>query len=121
MSQATQNASLRDYLHTETETVDVDTEALREQALEGGARYRSPITTTREDAGEDLATSQHDCQNCGSTVTRNYHRCNSDNQGILWHCINCPTVNQSDMKNGAGAKPDFEARISNHQSRTGGL
>ena len=92
---------------------------LREQALEGGARYRSPPTTNRSEAGEDLNTDKHTCQNCGSTVTPTYHRAQSDNDGVLWHCGTCTTA--SAMKNGAGALPDYERRCENTGHLGGGL
>lgn len=86
-------------------------EQMSKEALEGGARYRSPITTDASDAGDDLSRDAHGCQNCGASVTAGYHRTNSDNDGVLWHCLEC--VTQSDMKNGAGAKPDFVGRCEN--------
>ncbi len=117
---STENARLTDF-HTSTREKTPDIETEREKALKGGARYRNPITTREADAGEDLATSKHECENCGRTVTPTYHRGNSDNNGVLHHCKWCPTINQTDMKNGAGAKPDYEARISDHHTRTGGV
>lgn len=117
MSTENANASLTDFITEQT----VDSESLREQALDGGARYRSPPTTQASDAGEDLATSKHECETCGSTVAPAYHRGNSDNDGVLWHCLNCEHINQTDMKNGAGAKPDYTARIPDHGTRGGGL
>lgn len=110
-------------LHNVDRAREIDSdylEAKRNQATGDEARYRSPITTPKAEAGEDLATSKHECENCGHTVTPTYHRGNSDNAGTLHHCKWCPSVNQTDMKNGAGAKPDYSARISDHHTRTGG-
>lgn len=94
----------------------------REQALDGGARYRSPPTADPEDAGENLAYDKDCCQNCGRTVRDWYRRAQGDNNGVLWHCggeDGCTT--QSAMKNGAGAMPDYERRCENTGTLGGGL
>lgn len=31
----------------------------------------------------------HKCNNCGSTVSRGFHRVFSDNRGNLWSCNDC--------------------------------
>lgn len=101
---------------------EIDEEYLRHErqsASAGGARYRNPINTEADDAGEDLDTTHGKCQNCGHSVSSELARLEGDNNHIVWHCFHC--VTQTAMKKGAGADPNFERRSENTGTIGGGL
>lgn len=109
---STQNSGFQQDLTTAFQHVEEQRqeriEQAREQALEGGARYRNEPTTSHEDAGTQLDDDHTTCQ-CGATVTQSYYQFHCDSEGVLHHCQHCTTA--SAMKSGAGAMPDYERRV----------
>lgn len=88
---------------------DIDSDYLkteRENALVGGAVYRSPPTTPIDDAGDNLSYDKKRCQHCGEHVDDQTRDCFGDNNDILWHCFNCTTATA--MKERAGVDPDHD-------------
>lgn len=56
----------------------------------------------------DDADTNHQCNNCGRSVSPRYHEFHRDTDGILRRCQNCKT--QTAMKKGAGAVDDYRRR-----------
>lgn len=49
-------------------------------------------STDNERSETDPAAAEptgHECDDCGNTVTRDYHRVFSDNEGVLRSCLHC--------------------------------
>lgn len=87
---------------------DIDKRELRAEALEGGARYRSPPTTTVDDVTDDVGD-ETNCQCCGESVTLRFRRTFGDNDNVAWGCFDCHTA--SAIKRGAAKDEDCDGEI----------
>lgn len=72
-------------------------EQAREEALEGGARYRGRTGSHHPDESTELDT---ECRNCESHVSQRFARVMGD-RGVVHACINC--VDNKDIQHGAAA------------------
>lgn len=59
----------------------------------------------------------HRCQNCGTQVTRQFARVFGDAEtDTLWHCPDCEDICYRDLKQGAGARPDYDPAVDRGQT-----
>lgn len=80
------------------------------QTTANHARY-GRVQTNYGLPGNELDADHGICQNCANPVSDDTRRAFGDNNNVLWHCLTCVTATA--IKDGAGARPDFENRCDN--------
>jgi len=103
----------------------------RQQALDGGARYRGTThpSSHQRNRKPDHPEPADRCQCCGSYVTKKYRRQFGDRHGLVWHCHpgckqtpDCPDITASNMKrDNAGIKPRFDPIEDRNEHLGGGI
>lgn len=100
--------------------------SLRETTLTDFQTPEPETTTDTDDEPTDRTVpdwaenndweTNHQCNNCGSSVSPAYHAFHRDQNGDLRRCQNCKT--QTDMKKGAGAVDDYHRRGPDNAEKT---